>query len=206
MANIKKNVGRELVLKAGCELEPDKKLYEGYFIDENYITANVGVDKIGEVMKHFIDMHEREMLYFFMEIPSGTSNGDADEPGAEVRNVYYMDDCTKEDAVSLLDDVGDLLYNDGLSSFGFGGLRSRDEIDFGKYNICQIVSDDIDLFLDFFDQHRIKKNEELVTGLDIVSKEHPAMCRLYTAGGRSVLDIPGLYKDKGMYLADKREY
>ena len=38
-------------------------------------------------------------------------------------DVYYIDNCSIEECLVLLIRYGDLLVNDGLSKFGFGGIK-----------------------------------------------------------------------------------
>ena len=41
------------------------------------------------------------------------------------KDVYYIDGCSREECLELLIRYGDLLVNDGLSKFGFGGHKSH---------------------------------------------------------------------------------
>ena len=138
-------MAEELRLKAGCKITTDKKLYEGYELGENSLTANVSIGKIEDVLIHFIAMHD-EPLFFILELPAKADEEQEVKPGVVEslhKEVYYIDGCSREEAVAILEGIGSLVYNDGLSSFGFGGHESADEIMFGKYNVLQIYSKDI---------------------------------------------------------------
>ena len=39
------------------------------------------------------------------------------------KDVYYIDGCSREECLALLIRYGNLLINDGLSQFGFGGIK-----------------------------------------------------------------------------------
>ena len=128
---------KQLKLKAGSKINASTVLYEGYEVTDGRITANVGVDKIEEIMQHFIVMHD-EHSFFVLELPSLLDDENVIAPGiikSSHMDVYYMDDCSHEEALTVLIRVGDLLYNDGLSSFGFGFPKNGEEILFGKYNV-----------------------------------------------------------------------
>lgn len=197
----------KLKLKAGCRVFLSDNLYEGYEVGENYITANVGIDKIKDVMQHFIVMH-KEPLFFILELPANQKDETETAPGvvnAFHKDIYYIDGCSQEEALTIMSRVGDLLFNDGLSSFGYGGHESGNEIMFGKYNVLTISSEDIGQYNDFFDVHEIPRVDSLITAWNTFSKEHPGVSEKYTICGKSVYDIPEQFKEWGIYLAEQRE-
>lgn len=200
-------MAEKLRFKPGVKIENNAELYEGYTVDEDYIIANVSVDKIDDVMKHFILMH-KEPIFFILELPSNLKDENEKAPGVVDKlhnDVYYIDGCQPEDALMILRDFGELLYNDGISSFGFGCHMSNDEIMFGKYNILSIYSKNNEAYSDFFQPHNIEQTEKLVTAWDIISPENPGYIGRYEVNGKSVFDIPELLKDRGIYLAEQRE-
>lgn len=196
-------MAERLKLKAGAEITSAVPIYEGYEIGENYITANVGIDKIEGVFQHFIVMHE-EPIFFILELPTN-ADGEAEVAPRLHKDVYYIDGCSQEEALTVLIRVGNLLYNDGISSFGFGCHESGDEIMFGKYNVLTIYSQNIEKYNDFFDGHEIEKTDDLKTAWSTFTDETPGVSVRYEADGRSVFDIPKLFEDWGMYLAEQRE-
>ena len=116
-----------------------------------------------------------------------------------------MDGCSQEESVAILDRVGELLYNDGLASFGFGGHESSDEIMFGKYNVLTIYSQSIDGYDDFFEPHEVGSTENLITAWDTFSADSPGSSEIYELDGKTVYDIPKEFEEWGMYLAERRE-
>ena len=113
----------QLKLKAGSRIHPSVKLYEGYEADDSGLIANVGIDKIEDIMQHFIGMHD-EPLFFILELPCTADQETQVRPGVVEtmhKDVYYMDGCSREEALTILSRAGSILYNDGISSFGFGG-------------------------------------------------------------------------------------
>lgn len=121
------------------------------------------------------------------------------------KNVYYIDGCSQEKALAILMRTKDVLFQDGLSTFGYGCHISRDEILFGKYNVLTVFSEDISQYHAFFDTHAIPKTERLLTAWDTFSVEHPGDSMCYTVGNKTIYDIPKQLKSWGMYLAEQKE-
>lgn len=213
-----------LTMKKGCTVPFPEKLEESYVIEDGVIRANVGADHIEDVMNHFICDHD-EPLFFILEIPCTWDEEEAmcpgifdrieygEEIGREVsvgtyplhKNVYYMDNCTREEALIVLIRAGKWLIPDGMSTFGFGGQTSSEEILFSKYNELTIFTKHPESYRDFFKAHDIPETERLVTAWDTFTPEHPGQSELYKEEGKSVYDIPDMFKDWGMYLAEVRE-
>ena len=196
-----------LKLKAGSRITSATKLFEGYQISDDQIIANVSVDKIEAVMRHFIAMHH-EPLFFILELPANIKQEKEIKPGVIEtfhKDVYYMDGCTQEKAAEILLRAGDVLFNDGMASFGYGGHRSGDEIMFGQYNVLTIYTKHPENYTGFFETHDIPRDDTLVLAWDTFTKKTPGDSYLYEANGRSVYDIPELFKDWGIYYAERRE-
>lgn len=196
-----------LKLKAGSKISSKTVLYEGYQKEVNYITANVSIDKIEGILQHFITIHE-ERLFFILELPAKADDETEGMPGIVNtlhKDIYYIDGCLQEEALTILIRVGDLLYNDGLISFGFGCHESNDEIMFGKYNVLTIYSQNINDYDDFFEPHEIEQKDDLITAWDTFSAESPGISEKYELDGKTVYDIPKQFAEWGMYLAEQRE-
>lgn len=191
----------------GCSVPFPEKLMESYEVRENRILANVNAEKIEEVLRHFITMNE-EPQFFILELPVDKDAEKEIRLGvAETfhKDVYYIDGCTQEEALTVLLETGDLLINDGLCCFGFGCHKSGDEIMVYKYNIIVIYSKDLNRYNNFFETHEIQKVNSVVTAWDTFSKKQPGVSQVYFVNGKSVFDIPKKYKDWGIYLAERRE-
>lgn len=196
-----------LNMKAGCKVPFPEKLNESYMIEGNMATANIDINKIESVMKHFIMMHE-EPLFFILELPAKAEDETEIRQGvvdAFHKDVYYMDGCLQEEALTVILRVGELLFHDGASSFGYGGHESGDEIMFSKYNVLTIFSCNIDQYREFFEAHGIAQVDNLVTAWDTFTQETPGVSERVTIDGRDVFSIPEQFKDWGMYLAEQRE-
>lgn len=189
------------------------KVYEPERLNEEYevtdavsLKANVGVEKMLDVFRHFIAMH-KEPLFFILELPVARDRETPVAPGIlkeTHKNVYYIDGCTQEKCLMLLETYGELLINDGMSQFGFGGHESQDEILLGKYNVVTVYSKQLSKYHDFFEAHGIAKAEKIVTAWDTFTRDTPGQAERRDYAGKSVYDLPEELKNAGLYLADTR--
>ena len=196
-----------LKMKKGCTVPFPEKLSEAYEVRGNSIIANVGADKIEEILQHFIAAHD-ELQFFILELPTNLNDEEKIMCGninTLHNDVYYIDGCSKDETLTILSGVGDILINDGISSFGFGCHESGDEIMFGKYNVMTIFSSSIEKFEPFLEKHNIPKVDKLFTAWDMFSPEHPGNSERYVVNGKMVFDIPEMFVDWGIYLAERRE-
>ena len=196
-----------LVLRKGCKVPFSEKLSEEYMLTDHQITANISADKIKAVMEHFICIHN-EPFFFILELPSRLDDEEEIRPGVVEKlhkDVYYIDGCSNEDALTILLRIGELMINDGLCSFGFGCHESNDEILFGKYNVTTIFSRNIGQYINFMAEHEIAKSEHIVTAWDTFSQDHPGSAERIEADGKDVFSIPEMFADWGIYKAEQRE-
>ena len=184
-----------------------ENLFESFTkLTEHHLMANVHSEKILEVFQHFIAIHD-EPLFFILELPVSI-----DREKVIAKNiineshmdVYYIDGCSIEECLVLLIRYGDLLVNDGLSKFGFGGHKSHDEIMLDSYNVVTIYSKELSKFNDFFEPHNIQFVEELVTAWETFSETSPGISEIYESNGKTVYDLPEELAEWGIYLAETR--
>lgn len=196
-----------LNLVKGYKICTPEKLNEGYEItSEMAITANVNAEKILDVFQHFIVMHD-EPLFFILELPVTSDRETPIAPGVVEelhKDVYYIDGCTREEALVLMNRYGELLINDGISKFGFGCHESQDEIMLDKYNVVTIYSQQLSEYDDFYEAHEIEKVENLITAWDTFTKDTPGQSERCDCNGKSVYDLPEELKEWGIYLAETR--
>ncbi len=182
-------------------------LEEAFAIQGNAIRANVNAEKMPELFKHFIEAHNDELLFFILEIPCNINEEVPDEDGniSEFhKNVYYIDGLSAPQALEILETKGELLINDGMSCFGFGGHESQDELTKGSYNICTAFSNDTERFGAFFAAHNIPRTDTLVTAWDTFDKENPGVSASYCVDGEKIEDLVEYFKEWGIYLAERR--
>ena len=184
-----------------------ENLFESFTkLTEHHLMANVHSEKILEVFQHFIAIHD-EPLFFILELPVSIDREKVIAKNIikeSQKDVYYIDGCSREECLALLIRYGDLLINDGLSQFGFGGHKSHDEIMLDSYNIVTIYSKELSKFNDFFEPHNIQFVEELVTAWKTFSKTSPGISEIYESNGKTVYDLPEELAEWGIYLAKTR--
>lgn len=196
-----------LKLRKGCKVPFPEKLSEGYEYIDSCFTANVNADKIEMLLAHFIAIHN-EPIFFILELPSKQDDEVEIRPGvveALHKDVYYIDGCTQEEALAILNRTSEVLINDGLCSFGFGCHESHDEIMVGKYNVVSVYTQNKNTFDSFFEEHEIQCVNKLVTAWDTFTQDFPGESSRVDTDGKSVYDIPDVFKGWGIYLAEQRE-
>jgi len=196
-----------LNLVKGHQVSLVENLFESFTkLTEHHLMANVHAEKILEVFQHFIVIHD-EPLFFILELPVSIDREKVIAKNIikeSHKDVYYIDGCSREECLALLIRYGDLLVNDGLSKFGFGGHKSHDEIMLDSYNVVTIYSKELSKFNDFFEPHNIQFVEELVTAWKTFSKTSPGISEIYESNGKTVYDLPTELAEWGIYLAETR--
>ena len=196
-----------LNLVKGHQVSLVENLFESFTkLTEHHLMANVHAEKILEVFQHFIVIHD-EPLFFILELPVSIDREKVIAKNIikeSHKDVYYIDGCSREECLALLIRYGDLLVNDGLSKFGFGGHKSHDEIMLDSYNVVTIYSKELSKFNDFFEPHNIQFVEELVTAWKTFSKTSPGISEIYECNGKTVYDLPTELSEWGIYLAETR--
>ena len=196
-----------LNLVKGHQVSLVENLFESFTkLTEHHLMANVHAEKILEVFQHFIVIHD-EPLFFILELPVSIDREKVIAKNIikeSHKDVYYIDGCSREECLALLIRYGDLLVNDGLSKFGFGGHKSHDEIMLDSYNVVTIYSKELSKFNDFFEPHNIQFVEELVTAWKTFSKTSPGISEIYECNGKTVYDLPTELAEWGIYLAETR--
>lgn len=196
-----------LNLIKGHQVSLVENLFESFTkLTEHHLMANVHAEKILEIFQHFIVIHD-EPLFFILELPVSIDREKVIAKNIikeSHKDVYYIDGCSREECLALLIRYGDLLVNDGLSKFGFGGHKSHDEIMLDSYNVVTIYSKELSKFNDFFEAHNIQFVEELVTAWKTFSKTSPGISEIYESNGKTVYDLPEELAEWGIYLAETR--
>ncbi len=196
-----------LKLKNCCKVPFPEKLVEQYEVNNNAIYANIGTDKIKNILLDFIEMHN-EWLFFILEIPTKWDDEPKDDSGNPIgihKDVYYIDGCTQDKAKSILLDIGDLLIDDGMSSFGFGCHNSKEEIIFDKYNLLVIYTDKPEQYEYMFSTYDIPKTDNLITAWSTFDVDNYGECKLNVIDDKDIYSIPAEYENQGMYFAERRE-
>ena len=134
-----------LTMRKGFSISFADKLSEGYKMDGKFFTANVSAQKTLPLLENFIKLHENERLFFILELPTPQTAEPKDENGNIIafhKDIYYLDDCTSAMIRDVLDIVGKILLDDGISQFGVGSHITNDEMMICKYNIVNLYRND----------------------------------------------------------------
>ena len=198
----------------GCRVPEPDALEEGFKQEDRSFYANLHAEHIEGAMRAFL-LRQKEELFFFLELPAAEDeekklreewekqNREGDAPLH--RDVYYWDGITPDAALSLLDEHGELLIQDGMSFFGFGVRSFSAEIQKWKYNLVTLFAREPERYRDFFPGLGIPEREELTTAWDTFSPSTPGDCVAIRVGGRSAFDLAEELKPKGLYFAQRRE-
>lgn len=194
-----------LNLGKGYKIYEPEKLSEAYEVsNEVSIMANVGVEKVVDVFQHFIAMYD-EPLFFILELPVTCDREALIAPGVVEethKDVYYIDGCTQEECLVLLEKYGELLVNDGMNRFGFGCHESGDEIMLDKYNVVTIYSRILSKYNDFFEAHEINRVSQLVTAWDTFSDDTPGQAERYDYNGNWQNEIKSVVQPNGKHFSE----
>lgn len=196
-----------LILRKGCQVPFPEMLVEGYEYNAPCFTANVNADKIKAILEHFVAIHN-ELLFFILELPSNQVNETEIYPGEVAvfhKDIYYIDGCTQEQCLILLEKIANLMINDGSCAFGFGCHQTQDEIMVGKYNVISLFTHQEYVYDGFFEQYGIYRTEKLLTAWDTFSQDFPGRSVRVDTDNKSVYDIPEMLADWGIYFVERRE-
>lgn len=166
-----------LTMRKGFSIPFADKLSEGYKTDGKLFTANVSAQKTLPLLEDFIKLHENERLFFILELPTPQTAEPKDENGNIItfhKDIYYLDDCTSAMIRDVLDIVGKILLDDGISQFGVGSHITNDEMMICKYNIVNLY-----------------RNDEQSTLMTDFSKM-PAYARRITSSPHRICSLPQL--------------
>lgn len=189
----------------GCEVPHPEKLFNEYeVLGDTMLHANVDADKVEAILLDFVALHADEPVFFYLELPpeyrSAVQMSEGQNIIGEDNETYYIDDMNLERAKELLAKVGDILINDGVSRFGFGGNYSNDQLVVDKYNVLTFMGNEPEAMQKIFAKHGLQQVENMVTAWDTFSPEEPGLCTRYEQDNVDVFALPALLADWGIYL------
>ncbi|MGN1404097.1 MAG: hypothetical protein ACI4XB_07240 [Ruminococcus sp.] len=191
----------------GCQVPFPEKLFEQYELTSYGMAANIGADRLKAFFQFFISQH-KEPLFLILELPTNWNDEEKNENGeVEVphKDIYYIDGCTREEALAILSRAGDRMIHDGLCEFGFGAHETHEEMMLRKYNLVTVCVKDTMPYQSYLESKGIMQTECLVTAWDTFSEEFPGVCERYYSNGKDVYSILKEFKDWGIYFAERRE-
>ena len=189
----------------GVDVTDLSGINSAYLAGEGYIDAVLSAELIRPTIEALLKLLD-EPHFFYLELPCDEKKEN------ELRktkrdplhiDVYYLDNCTREVSLAILDRYGELLINDGLVRFGFGSHKTNEEINVLKYQQLVVYGDG--KYAAAFDGLGVKASDELRTMWDNFTPDTPGTCMSVEIEGEKIYDLPELLKDAGMYFAETRE-
>ena len=187
----------------GCRINDPSVLNEGYEQIENGFVANVDANHIGPLFESFIRLHN-EYCFLILEIPTNAKE-ETPYSGKFHKDVYYLDGLTPENGISLLENFGQWLIHDGLSSFGIGIHSVGNEIVKDKYNVVRIYTKNVKQYKGFFEEVGIPETDDLKTAWDYFTLFTPGDSFAYHYKGLDIYDLVKHLEQYGLYFAERRE-
>lgn len=190
-------------LSKGYQINNSNQIKECFSTEGDNILINVDADNYLEIMKS-LSLLIPEPCFFILEVPCSKEKEtelNKDKEDALHNDVYYLDNIDHEFMLSILNDLGDILINDGISSFGFSSLKDQIEIMKCNYNLISIYSKISDPFIQKLKELGIEEVENIITAGDLISENNPGICKRYVSPkGKDVFDIVKTLSKVGMYL------
>lgn len=162
-----------------CFTVPESdKITESYKRRNNAVFANISDEKMENIISSFIEFLD-EPCFFLIEVPLNKKDEEAirkkdTDPYHKVE--YFIDNIDKLKCFELFNEYGRQIIDSGLYGFGFGSIKSHDEIYVSRYNIVHFYSDnDITSVIEILNRNDIFENNEFITAYDIFSREKPGI-------------------------------
>lgn len=147
---------KEFKTVKGISVYDLKDIEEGYIIVNNKnIYVNVSAENIDIVFRELCKLI-KEPAFMIIEV-SVLNNSD----NKWKNDTFYSNRLTYKNLMNIFDKYGDILINDGITSFGYG--NNYDEVFVGAYKTFLITSNSIMPFIKILKRFGFKENKELKT-------------------------------------------
>lgn len=190
-------------LSKGYQINNAHQIKECFSTEGDNILINVDADNYLEIMKS-LSLLIPEPCFFILEVPCSKEKETELNKGkkdALHNDVYYLDNIDHEFMLSILNDLGDILINDGISSFGFSSLIDQIEIMKCNYSLISIYSKISDPFIQKLKELGIEEVDNIIAADDLINEDNPGICKRYVSPkGKDVFDIVKALSKAGMYL------
>jgi hypothetical protein len=121
------------------------------------------------------------------------------------KDVYYLDGLPWGNAKSIVDTYSELLTHDGMINFGFGSRDGHDEVFVGPYKIFTIYADKPARYELILNELGMTKVDRIKTIWDNITEHAPGQRLALTDAKPTIWDMIDELKEKGLYLAERRE-
>ena len=200
-------------LPRGIEIENLDGIREGYSVSLSeggfhVFTINVSANNI---LRVFTRLAAEVKQPGFLLLESGTHQDiekqlRKNETDPFHRDVYYLDGLRWADADEIVDSYSELLVHDGEINFGFGSHDGHDEVFVGPYKVFSIYADQPEKYIAALTELQILRVDRLKTVWENFTPESPGRRKVLTGdSGTTIWDMIGELKQRGLYLAERRE-
>ncbi len=121
------------------------------------------------------------------------------------KDVHYMDGIDKQTLMEILKLYGDLLVNDGMINFGYGGRDGVDEVFVDRYKLLRIFTDRPSKYVSILEELGFPCVSELRTVQSNLSEEHPGYLSVLRDEELTIWEVLEILKGQGLYFAEHRE-
>jgi hypothetical protein len=201
----------EFKLASGVSVPSLEGIHECYEVRNkgrySSFAINLSLDTLEILLKRFC-MDLVEPCFFVIEIPT---NLDIEkkirtkEPALFHSDVFYYDNCSRNTLLKIMDTYGEVLLNDGMSSFGFASHVNKDEIFVGKYKVTNIFTAEPLRYHQMLKEQNIPEENEIKTVWNNFSEDAPGEAQSLELDGKTVYDVVEKLTKQGMYFAERRE-
>lgn len=172
---------------AGITLPFPEKIKEEYQLKEDTIVFNLSFEKLYSFIEAF---YQKLPEPYFLAI----------HPDAEDENtVYYLDGISRKYLSMIFNGFGEILLQDGLSSFAIASHDTNEEIFVQKYKVISIYSPDVQKFEPLLNEYEIAPTNKLITPWDTFSEQTPGKAERLEIAGQTIETVIEELKKIGMY-------
>lgn len=185
----------------GCKVPFPEKLREEYeLFSDTTIYANINAEKIKKVFVKFIEL-QNEPMFFVLHLPLDLDTQFSSSfNGGDEREYFFVDNLDKRQALELLEQVADILLEDGLSRFGFGCHASSDELFKDRFNMMSLTSMYLENYEGFFEELEVPRTDCLVSAWDTFEEGHVGAVERYEVDGIDAFAVPDYLAEKGWQI------
>lgn len=199
---------KRLNLIDGCKIISPEEiiLNTGYEKTKRGYRANVDSNQIIQLMKDFIRYNEPSKYFMVLELPLILRPEERPWPyvlDTKRHQVYYLNDLDLETINHILFKYGDILVNDGVSSFGLVALKSGDEMFKRPFNEITLYTEHN--YDEFLKQHDLDNVGNLSVAESFFSKNTQGMQEKVKMHDMIIDDVVSELKKIGLYFAQNME-
>ena len=170
-------------LNAGYKVNGTGLIKESYAIEGETIFIHLEAKHYKDVMLKLC-LQLPEPVFFILEIPCDElkekelrkSNYDPFH-----KEICYIDGLSHEAIETFFESFGDILVNDGLSTFGFSSHNDQIEVMKDEYNCLRVYASKKEPFINVLTNNKIPLVDNIVLVSDVLSHENPGYCERYTS-------------------------